>query len=408
MKEKKVEIPELVKKTSTSYKIIIPQDVEKQIRYLCRRIWDNEWSGILFYTVEGTFEDNLTIICKDILPMDIGTGAATEFDMNPDVISYMAENPELLDCKMGLIHSHNNMKAFFSGTDLNTLRIEGNERNHFVSLIVNNEGKYVAGITRKIEFTQLRKSHYTGFDGIIDVPVEEEETGSEIEWFSLEVEIEKDNSLNTLSSRLDQIEEERAAEVARKAKEKADVTRTIKNDSPFNLDWTNWYKRYNDNPEPSETVKSIYDLDDEPTLFDSKELKAAETEHPKEPEYDYGDIPTLEISEKSIKAIVLQLVTGCIAITNSKDSVKNLAKNMTKVFDNRFGKDEEGMITFKKFADNYVDFIMWWGIPESVEIIDDSQLAGLADLIIEELKKLPQNRYIEEYISILEGYSRYK
>lgn len=408
MKEKKVEIPELVKKTSTSYKIIIPQDVEKQIRYLCRRIWDNEWSGILFYTVEGTFEDNLTIICKDILPMDIGTGAATEFDMNPDVISYMAENPELLDCKMGLIHSHNNMKAFFSGTDLNTLRIEGNERNHFVSLIVNNEGKYVAGITRKIEFTQLRKSHYTGFDGIIDVPVEEEETGSEIEWFSLEVEIEKDNSLNTLSNRLDQIEEERAAEVARRTKEKAEVTRTIKNDSPFNLDWTNWYKRYNDNPGPSETVKSIYDLDDEPTLFDSKELKAAETEHPKEPEYDYEDIPTLEISEKSIKAIVLQLVTGCIAITNSKDSVKNLAKNMTKVFDNRFGKDEEGMVTFKKFADNYVDFIMWWGIPESVEIMDDSQLAGLADLIIEELKKLPQNRYIEEYISILEGYSRYK
>ena len=36
--------------------------------------------------------------------MDIGTAAYTEFDMSPDVISYMADNPELLDCQMGLIH----------------------------------------------------------------------------------------------------------------------------------------------------------------------------------------------------------------------------------------------------------------------------------------------------------------
>ena len=43
------------------------------------------------------------------------------------------------------------MATFFSGTDTDTLREEGNKRNHFVSLIVNNAGTYTAGITRKVD-----------------------------------------------------------------------------------------------------------------------------------------------------------------------------------------------------------------------------------------------------------------
>lgn len=94
----------LVKK-STTYKIIIPAQVERLIRFLCERVWDTEWSGVLFYNHTGNFEDgSLEIRCVDILPMDIGSAAYTEFNMSPDVISYMAQNPELLDCKMGLIH----------------------------------------------------------------------------------------------------------------------------------------------------------------------------------------------------------------------------------------------------------------------------------------------------------------
>lgn len=83
--------------------------------------------------------------------MDIGTQAYTEFDMNPDVIAYMCENPELLDCQMGLIHSHNNMSTFFSETDTATLKEEGRDRNNFVSLIVNNAGTYTAAITRRVK-----------------------------------------------------------------------------------------------------------------------------------------------------------------------------------------------------------------------------------------------------------------
>ena len=97
-------------KKSDTFRLIIPEEVEKKIRYICQQIWKDEWSGTLFYKPEGRFEDGtLAIRCVDIYVMDIGTAAYTEFDMSPDVISYMADNPELLDCQTGLIHSHNNM-----------------------------------------------------------------------------------------------------------------------------------------------------------------------------------------------------------------------------------------------------------------------------------------------------------
>ena len=100
----------LFKGEKKDYKIIIPEEVESKIRFLCNKIHAVEWSGTLFYDIEGTFEDNnLVVTCKDIYLMDIGSAAYTEFNMSPDVISYMAQNPELLDYKTGLIHSHNNM-----------------------------------------------------------------------------------------------------------------------------------------------------------------------------------------------------------------------------------------------------------------------------------------------------------
>ena len=99
-----IEMPTLIKK-SNSYKMIIPQEVENKIRYACQLVSNIEWSGILFYTYEGSFDDNsLVIRCKDIYVMDIGNSTYTEFDMSPEVISYMAENPQLLDYQLALVH----------------------------------------------------------------------------------------------------------------------------------------------------------------------------------------------------------------------------------------------------------------------------------------------------------------
>lgn len=149
-----------------SFDLIIPENVENIIRHLCTKVNSIEWSGILFYTYEGSWENkDLKIKCVDILPMDIGDASHTVFNMSPDVISYMHDH-DLLDCECGLVHSHHNMKAFFSGTDQNTLEKEGLDRNHFVSLIVSNSGEYVAAITRKVvvEETVFIKSEYNTFN----------------------------------------------------------------------------------------------------------------------------------------------------------------------------------------------------------------------------------------------------
>lgn len=96
------------KESQSAYNIEIGEKVEGMIRHLCSRIPDREWSGVLFYTVTGTFEEGLTVECKDICLMDVGSATYTEFDTSPEIANYMAING-LLDCHLGLVHSHNNM-----------------------------------------------------------------------------------------------------------------------------------------------------------------------------------------------------------------------------------------------------------------------------------------------------------
>lgn len=83
----------------------VPQKVEAKIRHLIDKFPHTEWSGILFYTYSGNFEDkSLTITCEDILLMDIGTAGWTDFHMTPDVAAYIAQNPELFTAEIGLVH----------------------------------------------------------------------------------------------------------------------------------------------------------------------------------------------------------------------------------------------------------------------------------------------------------------
>ena len=107
-------LPPLVK-GSTTYKLIVPQKVEEKIRYLIRKFPSTEWSGVLFYTHTGKFEDgSLEIHCQDIYPMDLGTGTFTDFKMDESVIGYIAENIDLFGCEMGLVHSHHTMGKSFA------------------------------------------------------------------------------------------------------------------------------------------------------------------------------------------------------------------------------------------------------------------------------------------------------
>lgn len=390
----------LVQKSGTyNYKLIIPAEVERKIRFTCQKVWSTEWSGTLFFTHEGSFENNdLVIRCVDIYIMDIGTQAYTEFDMNPDVISYMCENPELLDCQMGLIHSHNNMSTFFSGTDTATLKEEGRDRNNFVSLIVNNAGSYTAAITRRIKSKQVMESvSYEFFgDGEKQDTREYVSDADEIEWFYLKIEKEGENySFPDMAARLEEIKQAKA-ERAEKAK---------KAQTPV---YQGGYKpvianSYNTKAGPANFVKNEVDKPKvvQPILFDDTD------DLPFDDNYNlpYGQVT---FDKVTLKSLVLQLITGSIIISNdSKIDISKWAKSMPTLYEKRFGKGKEGMKNFKIWADTYAEYLTWYVTDEKLEELgfDETEICAIcAHDMIEELTKLPENDYIKGYIDALQKY----
>ena len=392
----------LVQKLGTyNYKLVIPAEVERKIRFTCQRVWNTEWSGTLFFTHEGSFENNdLIIKCVDIFIMDIGTQAYTEFDMNSDVIAYMCENPELLDCQMGLIHSHNNMSTFFSGTDTATLKEEGRDRNNFVSLIVNNAGTYTAAITRRIRSKQVVESTSYEFfgDGVkFDTKEHMDEDANEIEWFYLKIEKEGDTyTFPEMAARLEEIKQVKA-EKAEKARKKAQATTYQGNYKPVVAN------SYGIKSTPASVVKkSEVKISNSKTLFDDADDLPFET--------PYGEIPfgQVTLDKTLLKSLVLQLVTGSIIISsNSKIDLYNWAKLMTSLYEKRFGKGKEGMENFKMWADIYVEYLTWYIKDEKLEQLgfDESEICAIcAHDMIEELTKLPENDYIKGYIDALQKY----
>lgn len=387
----------LVQKSGTyNYKLIIPAEVERKIRFTCQKVWNTEWSGTLFFTHEGSFENNdLVIRCVDIYIMDIGTQAYTEFDMNPDVIAYMTEHPELLDCQLGLIHSHCTFSTFFSGTDTATLKEEGRDRNNFVSLIVNNAGTYTAAITRRIKSKQVRESvSYEFFgDGEKQDTKEYVSDADEIEWFYLKIEKEGENySFPDMAARLEEIKKAKA-EKAKKVQTpvyQSGYKPTIANSYDTKAGSANLVKKEADKPKVVQ-----------PTLFDSVD------DLPFDDDYSLP-YDQVTFDKVTLKSLVLQLITGSILISNnSKIDIPKWAKSMSALYEKRFGKGEEGMENFKMWADTYTEYLTWYVTDEKLEELgfDETEICAIcAHDMIEELTKLPENDYIKGYIDALQKY----
>lgn len=406
MEEKKEVKPvlELVHRQDI-FKIVIPAEVEKKIRFLCKNIWDVEWSGVLFYKVEGAFEDkSLTIRCVDLFQMDIGTSAYTEFNVSPDMATYMVDHPELLEegIYQGLIHSHNNMATFFSGTDTATLSAEGNDMAHFVSLIVNNAGKYTAGVTRKYKCVQTVSEKYTYptwngevREGVETFDIEEEK----LEWFNLDIVFENatDDFETEMMERIKEIKES-----------KKKVVTPVYKGYPQ-------YGNYRKNIAPTEEVGSTFPMDKDKYYWEegrgwykAKQLPVKQGELPfDQPEEENLDIPygVVTVDEDIVQSIVRQLVTSSIIISNeSAVDVKKWANSMESLYRRRFGTVKE----FEYFASNYVDYLINYTYDADVMIAvnnDDTVMAALlAHDVREELEKLPKNPWLSVYIKLMDDY----
>lgn len=383
MEQKKM--PSLEKHTDI-YKLVIPTDVENKIRYLCNKISQVEWSGTLFYTYSGSFEEGtLEIRCVDIFPMDIGSQAYTEFDMSPDVIAYMTDHPELLNCQMGLIHSHNNMATFFSGTDTATLREEGNDRNHFVSLIVNNAGTYTAAITRKFTEKKVINSTfvYRTFEDIEKTDTRTVEVEEETIVYNM-LDIVKEGEITEpfleISERLEAIKKSKAEMAATKA---PFSTIPYHDRLPFTL------------PIYQGNSKEVSRIARQDSLFDEEFM---ESEPPRRIER-ITDPNELAIDASVVKSITLQLITGSIAIADASkiDPVK-WAGQMTKLFDKRFEGD---MNLFHLWAETMVEFVVTNFIPDEFASFEDDYISELCQAVYRTLDKLPQNKYIKSIQSAL-------
>lgn len=406
MEEKKEVKPvlELVHRQDI-FKIVIPAEVEKKIRFLCKNIWDVEWSGVLFYKVEGAFEDkSLTIRCVDLFQMDIGTSAYTEFNVSPDMATYMVDHPELLEegIYQGLIHSHNNMATFFSGTDTATLSAEGNDMAHFVSLIVNNAGKYTAGVTRKYKCVQTVSEKYTYptwngevREGVETFDIEEEK----LEWFNLDIVFENatDDFETEMMERIKEIKES-----------KKKVVTPVYKGYPQ-------YGNYGKNIAPTKEVGSTSPIDKDKYYWEegrgwykAKQLPVKQGELPfDQPEEENLDIPygVVTVDKDIVQSIVRQLVTSSIIISNeSAVDVKKWANSMESLYRRRFGTVKE----FEYFASNYVDYLINYTYDADVMIAvnnDDTVMAALlAHDVREELEKLPKNPWLSVYIKLMDDY----
>ena len=376
-------------KGSYNYKLIIPKKVEDKIRYTCKQVWNTEWSGVLFFKYEGSFsDDDLTIICEDICIMDIGSSTYTEFDMNPYVISYMTDN-DLLDCQVGLIHSHNNMATFFSGTDLETLRVEGTDRNNFVSLIVNNAGTYTAAITRKVKSRSIKEELSYEFFGEGSMQSTEEyvDEAVEIEYFNLK--IEKEGEVIEFTNIKDRLEE------IRKQKEEESKKVKIPPYSPSYGTPNYNFSAFN-RESKTETPKST---PKQQSLFDVKDLPEDNVQIP------YGK----DIFDKSIiDQIITQLITcNVLVIDTNKIDLNRWVASMPTIYEKRFGKGKEGITNFKSWAGSFIEYIMWNTPSQDLEkegLVDVEISALLANDIINALGKFPKNKYLNIYIETLNDY----
>ena len=368
-----------------SYKLIIPERVEKMIREWCSLSPNNEWSGTLFYTVEGSFENkDLVLTAQNFYVSDIGTAGFTRYKVTPEICSYMMEH-DLLNCKTGLIHSHDTMNAFFSGTDSTTLKEEGIDSCHYLSLVVCNRGPYVARITRRVKevIEGVRRVSYPSYDDTIIESTEEVNFGEKevVEYYNLSIEVEgPENSVN--------------AEILARFKELSESSTSFKNagwqtqakpQTVGGVVVPSYFKSSPTNPAAHATMASQFHVSEEeeevpqvrfqgnnlpkqPTLFDKeKETQKEETQEEEQidddtPNFDFLD--SLSIDNKEAVEIAAQLLYGNITLTYEAFQKfthidKWIKENMEKVFNRRFGVTEEGFKVYQEWMYDFCDVIIW-------------------------------------------------
>ena len=363
----------ILKKQDNTYKLIITPELEEKIRFLCARFPNNEYSGVLFYDYTGRFEDNsLVLTAKDFCLMDYGSATYTEFDKSAEICNYMIEH-DLLECQQGLMHSHDQMSTFFSGTDLGTLQEEGSDMNNFLSLIVNNAGQYTAAITRKVKHiphvTEVLEYEFFG-EETINIGNDEYDAieSYEIEYFFLNIEKPTVNiGYTDLFNRIEEI-----------SKDKTKIT-NISREPRANLI-----------VEPTLKATPLYK---ETNIPFSKANTAVQAGVDTDESIDYNKY---KFNETDLNNIVKQLLIGSPIFT-PKD-LNEWVQKMPTVFSKRFGEGQKGLANYRAFIGYFVEFLVTEAFDDNLAeegYLEDSQMAICAYGVLQKLHTFKTNSFIE-------------
>lgn len=363
----------ILKKQDNTYKLIITPELEEKIRFLCARFPNNEYSGVLFYDYTGRFEDNsLVLTAKDFCLMDYGSATYTEFDKSAEICNYMIEH-DLLECQQGLMHSHDQMSTFFSGTDLGTLQEEGSDMNNFLSLIVNNAGQYTAAITRKVKHiphvTEVLEYEFFG-EETINIGNDEYDAieSYEIEYFFLNIEKPTVNiGYTDLFNRIEEISKDKTkiTNISREPRTNLIVDSTLKA--------TPLYKETN--------------------IPFSKANTAVQAGVDTDESIDYNKY---KFNETDLNNIVKQLLIGSPIFT-PKD-LNEWVQKIPTVFSKRFGEGQKGLANYRAFIGYFVEFLVTEAFDDNLAeegYLEDSQMAICAYGVLQKLHTFKTNSFIE-------------
>ena len=174
-------------------KLIIPKKIHNKYTYLLNRFKDLEWSGPAWYKVK-TDKDGFPTEWRIVHfhPLDLGSHAATEWEAK-DLAKILKETyalmPSLKKAYMGLIHSHNTMGAFLSGTDTSTIQEMAPDEGFYGSLVVASAGKalHAFGFGYKDQYKCAHSIEVDEKDIEINIPGLKPED----EWVAIADKIEK-------------------------------------------------------------------------------------------------------------------------------------------------------------------------------------------------------------------------
>ena len=354
----------------SSCKLIISTLVEQKISICCRTLPNNEWSGTLFYkVVSGTYDNNLVLEAQDFYLRDVGSATSTEFDDDADAFNYQIEN-NLEDSIQGLIHSHNTMSTFFSGTDDNTLKSMGKQMPHFLSLIVNNAGKYCAKITRRRALQTCYTSFYGKEETCNDTIYIVEDKNVEVVFESAYNEINNyiKNRISTLTA------PSKPATNVNPSKTKSYPT--LWNENDFDDVYYNHYPK-NTIQAPKVAVQTLSNPKKNTNNQNVVTSKAS-----KEQKY----------REYLSKKIISLLYGSFLFVISDKIDIKKWCKDkMEKAFENNF-MDEASA---NEVLYNCLNNIVGQTLVKYPDLDNEKGLINIESAILDILGDLPSNKYIE-------------